>query len=188
MNVYEELAVLTAMEKAVKDRIKSVRVEANASIMDAYEGMGVEKLALKVGEQKVGEFIVTFAKEGFEITDRKAFEEFALDYGMATTRKRIRPDMEQSAIRYLESSLDPEVFAETVEEKVTLDPDWEKGLTNVGGLACYMDSGLSVPGVEVKPKAVKGTMVRECKPEKVFPVVANLPGGFNGYLLGGEVS
>lgn len=187
MNVYEELAVLTAMEKAVKDRIKDVRSEANASIMDAYADMGVEKLALKVGDQKVGEFIVTFAKEGFEVTDRAAFEEFAVDYGMATQRRTIRPSMMESAIRALESIYATEVLEEVVQTEVVLNPNWDRALVNVGGVACYMDSRLPVPGVVVKPKSVKGTMVRECKPEAVFPVVATLPGGFNGYLLGGEI-
>lgn len=185
MNVYEELAVLTAMEKAVKDRIRDVRSEANASIMDAYEGMGVEKLALKVGEQKVGEFIVTFAKEGFEVTDPAAFEEFALDYGLASQRRAIRPDMVATAIKALEGAYDAELVAEVVETVTVYDPEWERAMTNVGGIACYMDSGQPVPGVEVRPKRVKGTMVRDCKPAAVFPVVANLPGGFNGYLLGG---
>lgn len=184
----EKLPMLTALEKVVKDEIKSVRRECDGILLEGYESMDVEKRALKVGGQKVGEFTVTFNKEGFEITDQKAFEEFALDYGMATTRRRIRPDMEQSAIRYLENSLDPEVFAEAVEEEVVLDPDWEKGMEMVCGVVQYMDSGLNVPGVEFRPKTVKGTRVTGCKPADVLPLMQQLEGGVTGFLTGGDAA
>lgn len=186
MNTFAKLAALTAMEKAVKEQIKQVRSDANAELMDAYDDLGVEKLALKLGGQKVGEFVVTFNAEGFEVTDQEAFGEFALDYGMAEVRRTIRPEMMESAIRALEGVFEPDVLAEAVETTVVLHPDWEKGMTNVGGVVQYMDSGMNVPGVKVRPKTVKSTMVRGCKPAEVLPLVATeLPSGANGLLLGG---
>ena len=184
MKPTERLAALTAMEKALKDAIKVARAEANDYLMDSYEDLGVEKLALKLGSEKVGEFVVTFNKEGFEIVDRAAFEEFALDYGMATVKREIRPDMMESAIRALEEHFDQEVLSEVVKETVIISPDWEKAMENVGGVVQYMDSGMNVPGVRAVPKSVKGTMVRGCEPAKVFPIIAELPEGFNGLLLG----
>lgn len=184
MRPYERLAVLTALEKAVKDAIRGTRAECNDMALESYEDDGVEKRALKVNGQKVGEFIVTFNAEGFEVTDREAFNDFALDYGFATVRRTIAPDMMESAIRALEGVFDPDVMEQAVVETVELHPDWEKALENVGGVVQYMDSGLNVPGVRVKPKSVKGTMVRGCKPADVLPMAAQIEGGMDALLLG----
>lgn len=188
MNNYEKLAVLTAMEKAVKDAIREVRTEANADLLDAYDEMGVEKLALKLDGQKVGDFIVTFNAEGFEITDQEAFEEFALDYGLATTKRTIPARTMSVAINALARIVPPSDLDDYLETEVVLDRYWERALTNSAGVVTYLDSGMPVPGVAVRPRTVKGTMVRECKPEKVLPIAAGLKdGGINALLLeGGE--
>lgn len=185
MKPHERLAALTAMEKALKDAIKEARAEANGFLMDSYEDLGVEKMALRLGGEKVGEFVVTFNREGFEVTDSDAFGEFALDYGMADVRRTIRPEMMESAIRALEDVFEPEVLAQTVREEVVLRPDWEKAMENVDGVVQYMDSGMNVPGVRAVPKTVKGTMVRGCEPDKVFPILNAMPEGVSGLLLGG---
>ena len=96
MNVNEQLAVLTALKKAVDERLKEVRSDADEAMRDAYEEDGVEKKALKVCGEKVGELVVTFASDGYEVSDRKAFEEFAVDYGLASVKRSIRPDMMDS--------------------------------------------------------------------------------------------
>lgn len=184
MRPTEKLAALTAMEKALKDAIKAARAEANDFLMDSYEDIGVERMALKLDGEKVGEFVVTFNKEGFQVTDREAFEDFALDYGLATVKREIRPEMMESAIKALEDTFEPEILSQVVRETVVLHPDWEKAMENVGGVVQYMDSGMNVPGVAAVPKTVKGTMVRGCEPAKVFPIIAGLPEGFNGLLLG----
>ena len=184
MDEMEQLAVLSAIEKAVNDRIKEVRDECNAKMLGAYDSMGAEKIALKACGAKVGDMTVTFDSDGWSVTDREAFEEFALDYGLARIERRIRPEMEQSVIKMLEKDLDPEVYAETVSESVVLSGDWEKAITNTGGVPTYLDTGLAVPGLDYRPKTVKGTMVRGCKPADVFPMISSLPGGINGLLLG----
>ena len=55
----EKLPMLVALEKVVKDEIKSVRRECDDALLDGYESMDVVKRALKVGGQKVGEFTVS---------------------------------------------------------------------------------------------------------------------------------
>lgn len=181
----EKLPVLIALEKAVKDEIKVIRRDCDAALLDGYEADGYEKRALRVGGEKVGDFTVTFASEGYEITDREAFNDFALDYGLATIRRTIRPDMMESAIRALESEFTPEVLEQAVQTEVVLHPDWEKGLTNVCGVVQYMDSGLNVPGVAFRPKAVKGTRVTGCAPADVIPRLNQLDGGVTALLTGG---
>lgn len=182
MNTREQLVVLTAMDKVVKERIKQVRAEADESLMEAYEEDGFEKAALKLNGQKVGEHIVTFNKDGYDIVDKTLFGEFALDYGMATIVKTIKPHMAAKAAEIVEASVDnPDDF---LDFNVVFNPDWELAMERVGDTVCYMDSGLVVPGVEYRPKTVKGTMVRGCKPEEVMPVVSQM-GGVEQLLLGG---
>ena len=184
MEPMEKLAILTAMEKAVKERIKDARAECNALMEEAYGNIGAEKIAMKVNGAKVGDMTVTFNADGFAITDKEAFEEFAVDYGLAAKRKRIRPGMEASVIKALEGCFAEDVLDETVEEYVALSGDWEKSMERVGDAVCYMDSGMVVPGVSYRPKTAKGTMVRGCRPDDVLPIVAGLPGGIDGLLLG----
>lgn len=181
----DKLPVLVALEKAIKDEIRVVRRECDDTLLDTYEAEGYEKKALKFGGAKVGEFTITFNAEGFEITDREAFEEFALDYGMATVRRTIRPDMMESAIKALEDVFPPEVMDEAVQAEVVLHPDWEKGMTNIGGVVQYMDSGMNVPGVAPRPRTVKGTRVTGCRPQDVIPRLNQIEGGAQALLMGG---
>lgn len=186
MNVNEKLAVITALEKWVKAQKAEIRAEADADFADLCEEYGTEKIGLTVNGQKVGTFVMTFHPEGFAVTDPDAFEDFALDYGLATLKRTIRPDMESTAIRVIEDVLEPELFADFVKEEVTLAGDWESKLVRVGGRVLLGDSGLEVPGVSFRPRAMKGTQVRDCKPEVVVPILQGLPGGINTLLLGGE--
>ncbi len=179
------LAVLTALKKAVDASLQEARRDADESLWDAYEKDGVVKVALRIGDQKVGEMALTFAKDGYEVVDRKAFEAFALDYGLATVKRTIKPDMMESCIKALEGVFDPEVMSEAVQETVEVSGDWEKAMERAGDAVCYMDSGMIVPGVEYRPKKPKNTTVRECDPGVVLPVVAGMPGGIERLLLGG---
>lgn len=184
----EKLPALVALEKAVSAEIKAVRRECDAELREAFEVHDVERKALKVGGAKVGDIAVTYASEGYDITDREAFEEFALDYGMAYVRRTIRPDMVESAIKALEDYFPQDVIDQTVQTEVVLHPDWELGLTNVGGVVQYMDSGLSVPGVAFRPKMVKGTRVTGCKPADVIPRIMEIEGGAQALLMGGDAA
>lgn len=179
MNVYEELAVLTALQKAVKERLDEVRAEADEGMGD-----GIEKRTLSVGGEKVGEIAVTFAKEGWDVTDMEALSSFALDYGFAHVEKAIRPDWMETCVKALESSFEPDVLESAIESKVVLDGDWERYVTSVDGEPTYLDSGMVIPGVSRRPKRPKGTRVTECKPADVIPALRNLPGGIERALLG----
>lgn len=190
MTQFEKLAALTAIDKALKPQIKAVRAECDAYLKDAYESMGVERMALKVGGQKAGDFLIAFTADGFDVTDKAAFEEFALDYGLATVRRKIRPEMMASAVRALEDYFEPEVLDEVFEDEVVLCSDWEKAIYNVNGTPVYEDSGLVVPGLSPRPREIKNTQVRGCKPEDTLPKVAARMGGefnagFTALLLEG---
>lgn len=164
------LAALTAMKKAVDARLKEVRAAEDADLMDMYAGSGVEKVALRVGGEKVGELLVTFDAAGFEVTDRGAFEDFALTYGLATERMEVRQGCMHEAIVVI-----AEHAPELLEGHVCLEDDWQRSLTPVGDHVEFMDSGLTVPGIRRVPRKPKGTMVRGCKPEETLPLLADTP-------------
>lgn len=178
MNPTEELAILTAMEKAVKDRIKEVRAIANDELTDAFNDYGVEKIGLRVNGEKVGDFAVTFEKEGYAITDQEQLDEFALDYGLAYYADGIKDEAE--AISYLRT-----MAPEFLERKVAYYVDWDKAITYSGGECLYMDSGMEIPGIEYKPKRLKGTRVTGCNPQEVIPRALKA-GHINQLLLGGD--
>lgn len=178
MNGNEKLAVLTALKKLVNSELAKVREECDESLLEAYERDGVSKVALKVNGIKVGDFLITFNSNEWEVTDNESFSEFALDYGFATIEKSIKPEYMSRAIELLAED-EPDGITETVR----VDPKWIDYITNEGGKPMFLDSGMEIPGVTYTGKTVKGTQVRKCEPEIVAPILRQM-GGFDALLLG----
>lgn len=178
LSVNEQLAMLTALQKAVKQKLDEVRTEADASMLESYEDDGVVKKALKVGGVKVGDYIVVLTADDWAVTNEAALEDFALCNGLAETRLSIKPECMAAAVKIVEE-IDPFLLT----EEVKLAPDWKKYLTNTGGVATFLDTNQAVPGVAPAPPRVKCTQVRGCKPEDVVPQMQRL-GGIDALLLG----
>lgn len=183
-NINEQLAVITALEKWCKEKKVEIREQADQNLALMYESNDVEKMALKVNGEKVGDLIVVFHKEGFDITDREAFEDFCLSYGLATVKRTIRPEMVGAAIKVIEGAIEPDHWRDFLQEEVVLVGDWENYMVNVGGKVLFCDSGMEVPGVAFRPRRPKGTQVRKCEHEVVIPLLQAMPGGINSLLLG----
>lgn len=177
MKPAEKVAVLTALQKMVKAELDVARREADDDLLAAFDEDGVTKRALKVGGFKVGDHIVVLNSGQWSISDREAFEEFALSYGFATVERTIRPEWMARAID-LVAEEDPA----GIEEHVKLDPKWQDYVANVAGTATYLDSGMAVPGLTFTGQTVKNTQVRGCKPEDVAPIIRQL-GGIDALLL-----
>jgi hypothetical protein len=183
LNVNEQLAMLTALQKAVKAKLDEIRAEADATMLESYEDDGVVKKALKVGGVKVGDYIVVLTADDWAVTDAEALEDFALTYGFATSKLAIKPECMDAAVKLIEAT-DPFMLCETV----SLNKDWKNYITNTAGTPTFLDSGEMVPGIEQMPPRVKCTQVRGCKPEDVVPQMQKL-GGIDRLLLGdGEKS
>lgn len=174
----EQLAVLTALQKAVKERLSEVRAAADAEMLDAYLEDGVTRKALMLGGMKVGDYIVLLSGEDWEIADPDAFIEFALSYGFATVEKQIAPECMVQAVSIIENEA-PELLCEVTR----LDPEWRRCIKASAGHATFLDSGEPVPGLEPVRQEVKGTQVRGCKPDEVLPALRSL-GGIDRLLLG----
>lgn len=186
MNINEKLAVITALEKWVKEAKENIRSQADAEFADLCEAYNVERQTLTLNGQKVGTYTMEFNKEHFVVVDKIAWEDFASAYGIGVMRKKIRPGMMGSAIAIIEGAVEPESINDYIVEEFEVDPDWESYLVNVGGKVVFQDSGMEVPGVAFVPRAMNRPKVYGCKPADVVPILRSLPGGIETLLLGGE--
>lgn len=177
MNGNEKLAVLTALKKLINSELAKVREECDENLLEAYERDGVSKVALKVNGIKVGDFLITFNSNEWEVTDNESFSEFALDYGFATIEKSIKPEYMSRAIELLAEE-EPDGIAETVK----VDSKWADYVSPDG---TYLESGLKVPGISYTGKTVKNTQVLKCDPKTVAPILREI-GGIQTLLLEGE--
>ena len=104
-SVNEQLAVLTALQNIVKERLNEVRAQADEDLLAAYDEDGVTKKALKVGGIKVGDYMVMLTKDEWAVTDAEAFNDFALMYGFATYERGIKPEYECFEMGHLDTIL-----------------------------------------------------------------------------------
>lgn len=178
LTAIQRAAVLTGLAKAVSSSLDEQRAAADEALASLYDTVGADRVKVTVGDVEVGTFSVSYSKEGWEVTDQDALEDFALAQGFAHEERSIRPEYMSRAIELLADEDPAGVQTETV-----MDKGWEKLLTNVGGVACFLDTAEPVPGVEFVPAGPKGTTMRGCEPEKVLPAVRAL-GGMDELLLG----
>lgn len=175
----EALAVLTALQKMVKERLDEARAEADEAMLRAYDVDGVSKKALKMGGAKVGDYTVVLSADEWEVTDRDALEDFALCNGFASVERAVRPEWRSRALDIVEAEC-----PEAVEATVKLDSRWQACVTNRAGLPTYLDSGEIIPGLRYTGRRPKGTQVRGCEPADVLPLLRAMPGGVDALLLG----
>nr|DAV56313.1 MAG TPA: hypothetical protein [Caudoviricetes sp.] len=81
LNNDEKLALLEAMSKKIKPELESLKGEAKLGLMDAFAESGVDRRAILVDGQKVGEIGITYS----------------------TAKPYIKPGHEAEALEYLTS-------------------------------------------------------------------------------------
>lgn len=178
MEASEKVAILTAMDRKIKEALKSARSELDAQMLDAYEDSGIINRELRVCGERVGKITMRMSKPEIDITDLESLIEFGMDYGFAHEVNQIRSGCEFAAVEYLKEHA-PEL-TETVRK---LNAGFEKDLVITRRGVEYMDSGMIVPGTEVVPSQPKNTAVTGCLFADVSDIVLGLPGGFNTLLL-----
>lgn len=62
MDRNEKLAVLTAMEKTIKAELEDLKFSAKEELLELEDAYGVDRMALKLGGEKVGEVSIVRAK------------------------------------------------------------------------------------------------------------------------------
>lgn len=74
----EELAMLTALSKRVKERLDELKGEAKLALMDMNAEQGIDRRAIRANGQKVGEVGITYASPGPVIDPARQSQ--AMDY------------------------------------------------------------------------------------------------------------
>ena len=160
MNANEELAVLTAMQKVIKNRLDDLKADAKDNLIRLEEETGADRIALKIGGSKVGEVSITRAHPSIEI-DMGAYED-ALDF------------------------LGPIGLLETAPAKNWRDA-FDIVAGDCGPEVCYRDTGEIVDWAYVQPGYVKGTTVRvkDAEVKKALPRLGR-PDMLAGLIGGGQ--
>lgn len=174
MGIDEAVAAGTAAKKVVDELYSNLRDEFDAEMLEAYERNGTSSRVLRFNGVEVGTANVVRGKDVWRVSDRDAFEEFALLNGMADIRRSIAPGCESRAIEVL-----MEHAPELVSEEALMLPGWEKSVENRGGVP-YL-GGVPVPGLEYGGRSAMHVTVRGVKPETVVPLVRSA-GGFDRLL------
>lgn len=173
----QEAAVLTAIKKAVSARLEEVRAEADDDLLGLYEQTGADRIKVTVGDTEIGTFSLSFAKDGYEVVDQRAFEGFCLANGLADEVRSIKPEYTVAACDVLEREL-PEAVQTTVRTRKDID----RLLVRVGDAYVVEGTSETVPGIIPKHKAVKGTTLRGCDPKTAIPALTTAE--MQGLLLG----
>lgn len=160
MNENEELAVITVMMKALKQRQEELKANKKDQLIALEAETGADRIALKIGGSKVGEVSIMRAHPSIEI-NAGAYDE-ALDF------------------------LGPIGLLETTPAKswrdafdIVAGPDGQE--------VCYRDTGEIVTWAYVQPGYVKGTTVRvkDAEVKKALPLLSR-PDMLAGLIGGGQ--
>lgn len=177
----QKTAVITAIQKALKPQADKAREEANEELVKLYESEGADRQHIFIDGVEVGQLVIAFSSNKFEITDKDAFEEFCLANGFASLRKSIKPEWMTQAIEELETH-----YPEGVEVSVDVDKDASKYFKRIDDETFVIDgTNEIIPGIKPIAKKIKTTQLRGCKPDDVFPALKSLGVGVEQLLLGG---
>lgn len=180
LNAQGKVAVLTAIEKLTKSKLKEARAEADKEMYDLYEGFGTDRAKILLAGNEVGTISLRFSSDAYQVTDRQAFEEFCLLNGLADERKSIRANYLPEVIRQVEQDMPA-----AIETEFALKKDSEKLFEPMGDAFVLAGTNEVIPGIEPAAKMPIGTTLRGCEPKKVLPALQTLPGAIDALLLGG---
>lgn len=179
LNSIQKSAILLALQKAIKPEADQARNEANSALQELYEQTGADRVQVKLGEVEVGTFSLTFDDDGYCITDRETFDDFCITNGFAHEELVIKDGYKLQAAEELAVHC-----PEGVERRIVLDKGKDKLFKNIDGVFVVDGTNEVIPGIDPKPKAVKGAQMRGCKPEDVLPALKGLGVGVEQLLLG----
>lgn len=176
----ERLAVAQALMGSIGGAVKTgdkgnLRGRVDSALVGLYQDLGVKSVEVRVGEATVGTMSVAVS-EGPAVTDRAAFEEWAVERGFG---RRVRgvdlalvPDGALDAVVDAVASVWPQAVTEGVE----MAKGWEKAMVQAGKAVAVADGGEVVPGLAWR-RQVKNTVLRGCEPADVAAALASMGDG-----------
>lgn len=150
-DVLQELAIARAAEKVLSQRVKDLRREADALLMEANEALGSKDAELSVYGVKVGKLSVAKSSPGVYVEDEREYQAH-LAWLFSDGDERVKVFYEA-----------PELEATTVAREID------------GGRYAVFDAatGEEVPGLAYRPGGARVyTTISGCSPEKVAEALA----------------
>lgn len=172
------LAFLTALERAVKDRKAYYRSEGDRQMRNLNAAAGVSSINLSIGEQTVGKMTLTTSTPG--ICSPDDFAEWATANGMG--RCILTIDLGAGNPALVDEMR--EAYGDAVRVECFADPEARDDLEVRHGEVVSKTTGEIVPGTYAKPGY---TRVTGCKPAEVGEAMRLDGNGLTvAALLGGE--
>lgn len=160
------LAFLTALEKVVKERKGDVRFETDRQLRNLSETTGVESLALKIGDYKVGKLTMTQPKPA--VADQEQYAKWAFSTGAGHRRLVIDFDdsdrTDEEVLTGLAELVHHQFGGNYARFEYEADDIAKKDLQIVAGRVVSKTTGETVPGTYVKGGY---TICTGIKPEEV---------------------
>lgn len=105
----EKLAYLIALKKSLDEALEDIKLDYKTGIETAYEQFGMDRKAILVGGQKVGEVRMNYNAAGPEIKPEKQLEatEYLMQLGLCKTvpvtgwKKRFYNKVDQDGIEHV---------------------------------------------------------------------------------------
>lgn len=178
MTKVQQLGVLTALQKMVKDKIDELRGEIYEEMSTGYKkGEGTERKGVVLDGDEVGKVTLRVDKTGWEVTDPIEFEAFMNDNGQMEERWTLKPEYTVDAMARLKEY--PWMFDCELKPREEFTKLFEK----CGDAVIVAGTDAVVPGVAPCKAKPMGITVTGCKPQQVAPIVARI-GGLDAMLLG----
>lgn len=182
---FEQLALITAMAKALKAKSDEIRKRVDNEMLSAYMVDGTDRKTLRIGKTPVGTISVKKSKDTYWVGDRYAFNTYIKDNGCGAVHYEVDPYQSEVLRRKLiEEGIEWEQYF-TLEAEPS--KDFIKRLTPSGDVMVDTGTGEIVPGIHPKEDTACGTIVRDCKPEVVLPLALSISNSTINNLLVGEV-
>lgn len=156
------LAVITAMEKAVKAAKDEIRSECDNRVFGLAQQLGVGSVNMTVGDETVGKITICKPAVGYS---GDAFGRWAYENGMGSFHLDVDLSMATFEPEALDEIIDQlEGYGAKVHRSYSPTDFAKKSVEVVSGRVICKDTGEEVPGAYVKRPQ---TRVTGCKPAEV---------------------
>ena len=164
MNNHDRLAVLTAIQKRLKESIDILRGDVEREMRALNESMGVKQLSAKIGDKPIATVSIKQSKRIARVTNKEAFEKWCIERGYAQSGLVI----DYEALGRAVEAFDPNLILKfpSVQHEVI---DCAQALNQLqdGGDVVVIDGEL-VDGVEFVGGDFAGIIVGQVKTDDVI--------------------
>lgn len=186
----QQLVALSSLQKAVKEKIDTLRQEVEVDMLLDYRKTGSDRRAVKIGNEKVGTVSLRKSKKPYKVVDREAFYDYLLENDLAEKWHTLLQGYEQKVYELLERAANGEDIADEhfrnyfLMEIKPVDK-FDTSFKVIGDLVINSETGEAVAGVEPCDDEVAGIMVKAtATPLQIIELTQSVTGNALAGLLG----